>query len=99
MTESETYLNKKQPSIEDWIEYNEPFFEEMRNGVDIPDKSSMAILTDFDEHAQRAGAETAAYFESLQQRVGDLGRAALILVHTDMDDAWHVTVADTPRQQ
>lgn len=89
---TETYLTKKQPTIEDWLEYNEGLFDALRTGTPPEKDATFAPLTDFDEHADRAGVDTLEYFEELKSRVGNLGTVALRLAYSEMDDAVHVVI-------
>lgn len=92
MSNPETYVTKNSPSVDDWIEYNKGPFDALRAGTSREENVTYAQLTDFDGHASRAGIETQEYFEQLKSRVGHLGGAALQLVYSEMDDAWHVIV-------
>ena len=92
MTEQETYLTKQDPSVDDWLAYNSDYFAQLR-GEDSTGNRAYAPFTDIDSHAAEAGISTTDYYEQVVNRVGSLGHAALQLVHSEMDDAWHVIVA------
>lgn len=92
MSSQETYVTKKNPSVGDWLEYNERLFSALRAESPVGKDVMFAPLTDVDEHARREGVETPEYFEQLKTRVGNLGGVALKLVHSEMDDAWHVII-------
>lgn len=91
MNEPETYVTKENPSVQDWLDYNGSFFEGLKENsteATLP----FAPLTDFDRYAIVAGIDMEEYFEKIKEIVGPLGGATLELVHSEMDDAWHVTV-------
>jgi hypothetical protein len=94
MPESETYVTKQNPSIDDWLAYNDAFFSQLKEegSVGTP---NYAPLVDVDRHAEEAGTSLEDYFEQIKRRVGSLGRVGLQLVRSEMDDAWHVIVAPT----
>ena len=91
MSEAESYVTKARPTLEDWLEYNQNYFASLRGEVptDIP---YFAPLTDIDMHAERAGVSLEEYYEQVKERVGVLGAYVLRLVHSPMDDAWHLVV-------
>jgi hypothetical protein len=91
MAEFETYVTKTDPSVEDWLEYNRELFSRLKNEDDAG-SAQYAPLVDVDRHAAAAGVGTEEYFEQVKEKAGPLGRAALRLVHSEMDDAWHVVV-------
>lgn len=91
MEKDETYVTKENPSVQDWLDYNEPFFESLKeNSTEA--SLSFAPLTDFDTHAIVAGTDMEKYFERIKEIVGPLGETTLKLVHSEMDDAWHITI-------
>lgn len=92
MKKQESYVTKRQPTAEDWIEYNSGLFAALR-GEESEAPVQYAPLVDVQRHAGEAGESTRDYFEKLQARVGELGEYALKLVHTEMDAATHVVVA------
>lgn len=96
MSEAETYVTKRNPTLEDWLEYNKDYFAVLR-GEKPQGPVQFAPLTDMDEYAYEAGMTEEAYFEQIKDRVGPLGRAALSLVFSSMDQAVHVvlTVPET----
>lgn len=92
----ESYVTKINPTIEDWIAYNQPLFDAHRNDELIGESHSYAPLTDFDLHANRLGVTREELFKQLQETVGPLGSMALRQVHSGMDDAWHVIIGPAP---
>jgi hypothetical protein len=98
MTEIESYVTKASPSVEDWLEYNKDLFAALKGSTrgSIP---QYAPFVDVDRHAAEAEVSTKEYYEQVKEMVGPLGRAALILVHSDMDDAWHIIVGVTENNQ
>lgn len=92
MAEAENYVTKRNPTIEDWLEYNDGYFQTLKGTADEDVRPSYAPLTDIDTHAMEVGMSTEELYEQVKERVGPLGRAALQLVHSGMDDAWHVVV-------
>lgn len=92
MTKHETYVTKADPSDEDWLAFNKDFFNALK-GQEPENKPQYAPLTDADRHAAKAGVSVEEYFGQLNDRVGPLGEAALRLVYSEMDGAWHITVA------
>ena len=91
MSEAETYLTKVQPDVDDWLEFNAPFFAKLR-GVEQEGPVQFAPFTDVDVHAERAGVSLEEYFAQIKQKVGPLGRLTLTLVYSPMDEACHVVV-------
>ena len=91
MAETETYVTKEKPTVEDWLQYNSALFAKLKGS---PSDSGIQYspLTDVDEYASEAGMSTEEYYEQIKNTVGSLGNAALRLVHSEMDDSWHVTV-------
>lgn len=92
MAEFETYVTKSKPSVEDWLDFNSELFSRLKNEDDVR-STPYAPLVDVDLHALAAGMDTKEYFEQVKDRVGSLGRAALQLIHTEMDGASHIVVA------
>jgi hypothetical protein len=92
MTEQETYVSKQNPTVDDWLAFNEDYFAQLK-GEGAPDTPNYAPLVDVDQYAAEAKISTEDYFEQVKKRVGSLGRAGLQLVHSEMDDAWHIVVA------
>ena len=92
MAEVENYVTKRNPTIEDWLEYNDGYFQTLKGTAEDGVRPFYAPLTDIDIHAMEAGTSTEELYEQVKERVGPLGRAALKLVHSEMDDAWHVVV-------
>jgi len=95
--EPESYLTKRNPTIDDWLVHNAPVFDALRNGAPVEEGVYFAPLTDFDEYALDAGVELEDYFAQLKERVGLLGCFGLRLVHSDMDDATHVVIQEASR--
>lgn len=91
MTDKETYITKKNPTEDDWLEFNKDLFAVIR-GENPENPPHYAPFVDVDVKAEEAGMSTAEYFERIKNRVGPLGRAALRLLHTDMDDSWHIVI-------
>lgn len=91
--EAETYATKGEPTVEDWMRFNDGLFTALR-GLDASTQATprYAPLVDVDIHAAEAGVSIPEYFEGIKERVGPLGGAALKLVQSDMDNAWHITV-------
>ena len=92
MTKQETYVTKQNPTIDDWLAYNSDFFDQLRGGS-TPGDPAYAPFTDIDSRAAEVGVSTDDYYEQVVNRVGLLGHAALQLVHSEMDNAWHIVVA------
>ena len=92
MAEIETYVTKENPNEQDWLDFNNDLFALLRG--EVPQEAPQyAPFVDVDRHAAESGMRVEAYFKQIADKVGPLGRAALRLVHSDMDDAWHITVA------
>lgn len=91
MAEVETYVTKSDPSFEDWLAFNQNLFASLR-GEDPEGPIQYAPFTDADDYAAEEGISVEGYFDRAVELVGPLGRAALALVHTEMDDSWHITV-------
>lgn len=91
MVEHESYVTKTDPSVEDWLAYNEGLFALLRGEASDVDPQ-YAPLTDVDKHAAKAGVSVEEYFNLIKERVGPLGRVALQLVYSEMDEAWHIVV-------
>ena len=92
MAEIETYVTKENPNEQDWLDFNNNLFASLRG--EVPQETPQyAPFVDVDLHAAESGMSVEAYFEQITDKVGPLGRAALRLVHSDMDDAWHIIVA------
>lgn len=91
MTQPESYVTKANPSMEDWLEYNKDWFAVL-NGMAPEAPPQYAPFVDVDQYAAKAGVSTKEYYEQVKEKVGPLGRAALQLVHSDMDDAWHIII-------
>ena len=92
MAEIETYVTKEKPNEQDWLDFNNDLFASLRG--EVPQETPQyAPFVDVDRHAAESGVSVEAYFKKIADKVGPLGRAALQLVHSDMDDAWHITVA------
>ena len=91
MAEVETYVTKDNPTVEDWLAFNKHLFDVLK-GSSSEVAPQYAPFVDVDEHAAKAGVSTKEYYEQVKAMVGSLGGAALRLVHSDMDDAWHITV-------
>ncbi len=91
MAEIETYATKHNPTVEDWLAFNKDLFDVLK-GSSSEAAPQYAPFVDVDEHAVKAGVSTNEYYEQVKERVGSLGGAALRLVHSDMDDAWHIIV-------
>ena len=92
MPELETYVTKQNPTIEDWLAFNKDYFAQLK-GEETVATPHYAPFTDVDLYAAEEQVSTEEYFEKVKERVGSLGRAGLRLVHSEMDDAWHVVVA------
>jgi hypothetical protein len=92
MPEVETYLTKKDPTLEDWMEFNGELFSRLNGESEETTVPQYAHFTDVDQHAARACMTTEEYFDQVQERVGSLARGVLRLVHSEMDDAWHIKV-------
>lgn len=92
MTETESYATKKDPTAEDWLDYNKDFFATLR-GEEPAEAPRYAVFTDVDRLAAKSGLSVKEYFEQVQEKVGSLGQATLRLVYTYMDESWHITVA------
>ena len=91
-------MAKNQPIVysmdaQDWIQHNDALFKSLKIGATSTQGCEFLIYTDFDEtrRSQEVGVEKA--FSELVDKVGDLGLARLVLVHSEMDDAWAVTLA------
>lgn len=83
------YVNSPDPTLEDWLRYNEAAFKACREMTQVPE---WAFLADAQRHAQQRGVHVRTLFANLVATVGDLGHAALKLVHNDTDDTWCVTL-------
>lgn len=94
--ESESYLTKHNPTVDDWLEHNKAFFALLRGEVSDED-AQFAFLTDVDALALEEGVTLESYFESLKEKVGPLGIYTLELSHSQMDDAWHVILAPSKK--
>ncbi len=92
MPESETYVTKQRPNLEDWLAYNGPYFDQLRGG-NTTTNAPYSPFVDVDRHAAQEGVSLEEYFVRVSTAVGSLGRAGLQLVQSDMDDAWHIVVA------
>lgn len=93
----ESYLTSSNPTVKQWLEYNEPLFQYLRSDRSSPAPSSgYAYLTDFDRHARVAGRDMDEWFKEITHQVGDLGAHKLTLIYTDMDEAWHITLRPHP---
>ena len=91
MPESETYVTKQNPTLDDWLAYNNELFSQMK-GEAPAGTPSYAPLIDVDDYAAREEVSTEEYFEKVKNRVGALGHFGLHLVHSEMDEAWHIVV-------
>lgn len=92
MAEREEYVTKENPNVDDWLEYNSDFFAHLK-GESVTTPTQYAPFVDVDRHAEEAGLDLEEYVEQIRTRVGSLGRVGLQLVHSEMDDAWHLIVA------
>lgn len=92
MAETESYITKSNPSAEDWLAFNKEYFAHLK-GETSDGSVDYAPFVDVDLYASEAGLSVEEYFERINEQVGVLGRAALQLVHSEMDDAWHIVVA------
>ena len=91
MAENESYVTKTNPSAEDWLTYNNDLFTSLKGG--FPELAPQyAPFVDVDRHAAEAEVSVEEYFNQIRERVGPLGQAALRLVQSEMDDAWHITI-------
>lgn len=89
----DSYVSGRRPTVEQWIDYNQPVFRWYKGETNTPPKQGFAPFVDVDLHAQAAEMSVEDYFDMLQQRVGSLGgKATLALVHSGMDDAYHVVL-------
>ena len=92
MAEIETYVTKEKPNEQDWLDFSSDLFALLRG--EVPQETPQyAPFVDVDRHAAESGVSVEVYFKQIVDKVGPLGRAALRLVHSGMDDAWHITVA------
>lgn len=91
MTNPESYVTKKNPTIGDWLDFNAGLFAALK-GVDSDKPINYAPLADIDIHASQRGVSTEELFEEIRTIVGPLGRACLRLVTTEMDGASHVII-------
>lgn len=98
MSEAETYLTKVQPDINDWLEFNAPFFAKLK-GVEQESPVYFAPFTDVHVQAERAGMSLEDYFAQLKEKVGPLGELALKLVYSPMDEACHVVLGPEENAQ
>jgi hypothetical protein len=86
-----SYLTDHNPTVEQWLGHNEPFFDWLRSGRSgEPPATGFAVLVDFDEHAERADRDMHNWFDELVASIGDLGLVRLTLSHSEMDDATHI---------
>lgn len=92
----ESFLTKRNPTIEDWLEHNRELFDALREDKPIEDSHGYAILTNFDEHAGRLGVDKDELFAELEEKVGPLGSLALRQVRSGMDEAWHIIIGPKP---
>lgn len=92
MSESETYVTKQNPSLDDWLDFNKDYFAQLRGEVPV-NAPNYAPFVDVDLYAAEEKVTTDEYFERVRKTVGSLGRAGLQLVHSEMDDAFHIIVA------
>lgn len=97
MANKESYVTKKNPSADDWIEYNGGLFAGLR-GEESEQLVQYAPFVDVQRHAADAGVTTGEYFEQIQARVGSLGNYALKLVRSEMDAASHIIVAHSDEE-
>lgn len=90
-----TYVNSDQPTIDQWFEYNQPFFDWLRNHRQgPPPQSGFAYLVDLDGHADRLDVSTDELFYTVVDRVGDIGNAHLVMTRPNsMDGSVHVSIA------
>ncbi len=91
MAEAENYLTKKNPTDEDWLDYNQPVFARLKGDMSIK-SANFAPLTDADLHAEAAGLNIEEYLEQLRDRVGPLGDAVLRIVNSEMDKSQHIVL-------
>lgn len=98
MAELETYVTKENPDVEDWLEYNKDLFATL-NGLKTERYPHYAPFVDVDRCAVSDGVSVEEYYEKIKTRVGILAKATLRLVHSEMDDAWHITVEPTQAAQ
>jgi len=95
----ETYVTKRSPTLDDWLDHQSELFTRLKAGESVAGVDN-APLVDVQNYAAEAGVEVRTYFTQLQEQVGPLGRAALHLVDSQMDDAYHVVVgpSETPKE-
>lgn len=92
--EFETYLTKKNPDADDWLEFNKDYFATLNNEK-TENNPRYAPFVDVDIIANQAGLSIEEYYQTIKTRVGVLAKATIELVHSDMDDAWHIIIAET----
>lgn len=90
---TETYVTHTNPTVEDWLMFNQDFFDCLR-GLSVARMPQYAPLTDVDLHAAAAGQTPDQLYETLKEKVGNLGEMVLDLVRTDHDGGWHIIVTD-----
>ena len=98
MAETESYVTKKNPTAEDWLDYNQDYFASLR-GETPEGTPRYAPFVDVDVVASKSGLSVDEYFEHIREKVGSLGQATLRLVYTYMDESWHVTVVPKRKDQ
>ncbi|QQS22330.1 hypothetical protein IPM09_02180 [Candidatus Saccharibacteria bacterium] len=90
-----SYPTDANPTVAQWLDYNQPMFKWLRSGhVTPPPASGYVSLVDVDDHARKAGMGTQEYFDELVAYVGDLGKVRLKLSHSYMDEAFHVILVE-----
>lgn len=87
------YLTRRNRTIKKWLKYNKPLFDFLKSDCQGKKPTrGFAFLPDLDTHAEARQISTEELFAELAEQVGDLGWAKLYLVHSDVDNAWHVGI-------
>lgn len=97
MNNHESYTTKTKPGIEDWIQFNQAYFDALKGKTPTGDVQ-YAPLTDVDVLADSLGLSTEELFRLLKERVGNLGSSALKLTRSEMDGASHVVIGDNEQE-
>jgi len=95
----ETYVTKKNPTVDDWLGYQDLLFTRLNEGQSTAGVPN-APLVDVQKYADEQQISVEEYYEKIKEKVGPLGgRAALLLVDSQMDDSYHIVVGPADAEQ
>lgn len=84
----ESYLTN--PSIEDWINYNQPVFDYLKGNTGAPGVD-FSPLVDVDKYVKNNDELLELAYQVIK-KVGPLGYLELRLIYSDMGNSWHIVL-------